>query len=338
MTKEQIDKLISEGAFPDHDGRPDFIETHISWVILSNQFVFKIKKPVYYSFLDFSTLETRKYYCEREIELNKRLTDNIYIDVQPVREIAGRLSIGKEEGEIIDYAVRMRKIDRNLQMDVLLSNNKVTAANIRDLAYKIAAFHKKTAIIYHKDPEDIQKKFNDLAEEKDYLREHLNNNSCTIINHAIDTSDAFLEKNRALLANRLNEGFFRDCHGDLHSRNIFLLPDPQPFDCLEFNDDFRQIDVLNEVAFLCMDLDAFERQDLSDLFIKYYNDFFPTLKTKKEYQLLIYYKSYRANVRAKVNSLRARSSGNDAVKNVCLSEVNKYLTLMDNYINLLAVE
>lgn len=338
MTKEQIDKLIWEGELPEHDGRPDLIETHISWVVLCDRIVFKIKKPVRYSFLDFSTLEKRKYYCEREIELNKRLTDNIYLDVQPVRETEGRFSIGKKEGKIIDYAVSMRKVDRNRQMDVLLSNNKVTPADMRNLAQKIAAFHKKTTIIYQKDLWDIQKKFNDLGEEKDFLQGYFNVNSSTIINRAIKTSDVFMQKNKALLANRLNGGFFRDCHGDLHTRNVFLLPAPQPFDCIEFNDDYRQIDILNEVAFLCMDLDAFERQDLSDLFIKYYNDFFPSVKTNEDRQLFVYYKSYRANVRAKVNSLRARNADIDAAKIACLTDVDKYLKLMDHYIKLLATD
>ncbi|OQP63832.1 hypothetical protein A3860_23115 [Niastella vici] len=338
MTKEQIDKLISAGEFPEHNGRPELIETHISWVILCDRFVFKIKKPVCYSFLDFSTLEKRKYYCEREIELNKRLTEHIYLDVQPVTEISDLFFIGKKEGEIIDYAVRMRKQDRNLQMDVLLSNNKVIHSDMRNLAKKIADFHKKTTIIYQKDLLDIRNKFNDLGEEKLFLQEHLTVDSSTIINNAIDISDVFMQKNTALLANRLNAGFFRDCHGDLHSRNIFLLPDPQPFDCIEFNDDYRQIDILNEVAFLCMDLDAFERQDLSNLFLKYYNDFFPSVETNKDHQLFVYYKSYRANVRAKVNSLRARSAGNEMARIIYLDEVNKYLGLMDHYIKLLTIE
>src|SRR6266567_8327846 len=106
MTKAQIDILVRQGKFPGQATRPRLVETHISWVILCEQLVFKIKKPVHYSFLDFSTLEKRKYYCEREVELNKRLTENIYLDVQPVREIAGDLCIGDGNGEIADYAVR----------------------------------------------------------------------------------------------------------------------------------------------------------------------------------------------------------------------------------------
>lgn len=336
MTKEQIDLLQTKGKFPEFSGRPGFIETHISWILLCDHVVYKIKKPLLYSFLDFSTLEKRKYYCDREIVLNKRLTENIYLDVQPVRKIPGGFYTGNEEpGEIIEYAVRMKKMDSSRQMDLLLLNNKVTTSDIQNLAKKIAIFHKKSEIIYEKDLMDIQKKFADLENEKDFLKEGLNMQGDKIISQAITTSNAFMNDSRALLANRQKAGFFRDCHGDLHSRNIFLLPDPQPFDCIEFNDDLRQIDVLNEVAFLCMDLDAFNRQDLSDLFLNYYNQYFNSMNTVEDHRLFIYYKSYRANVRAKVNSLRARSAANNTERQLCLAETDKYLKLMDHYMDTL---
>src|SRR5678815_376470 len=121
MTKEQINSLLSKGIFPETAGTRELIETHISWVIVCDQFVYKIKRPVHYSFLDFSTLEMRKHFCEREIELNKRLTDNIYLDVQPVSEWQGCFFIGATDGAIIDYAVRMHKLDREKQMNILLS-------------------------------------------------------------------------------------------------------------------------------------------------------------------------------------------------------------------------
>ncbi|QEC69186.1 hypothetical protein FRZ67_18405 [Panacibacter ginsenosidivorans] len=332
MTKEQINKLLLEGSFPEDLSRPELIETHISWVFLCNRLVYKIKKPIHYSFLDFSTIEARKYYCEREVELNRRLSDDMYLDVQTVRESSGNVFIGEKDGVIIDHAVRMRKMDREKQMDLLLASNKVTQSDIQHLAEKIASFHKRANIIYEKDILDVQKKFNDLGAEKDYLGEYLNSNSSIIISQAIDMSYAFMERNKDLVAARLKAGYFRDCHGDLHSRNIFLLPSPLPFDCIEFNDDYRQIDVLNEIAFLCMDLDAFGRQDLSDLFLSCYNDFFPSIKTEKDRKLFIYYKSYRSNIRAKVNSLRSRDSKNDAERKLILSEVDKYLKLMNTYI------
>ena len=155
----------------------------------------------------------------------------------------------------------MQKIDSSLQMDALLLNSKVTNEDIWNLAKKIAYFHINTTIIYERDFMDVQNKFIDLEAESKYLAQEAKDSS-DLITHAIAVSNAFMEKHKALLASRLKAGFFRDCHGDLHSRNIFLLPEPQPFDCIEFNDDYRQIDVLNEIAFLCMDLDSFGRHDL----------------------------------------------------------------------------
>ena len=335
MNREEIDRLLNEESFPDQDGHTDLVETHISWVLLGSRFVYKIKKPVQYSFLDFSTLERRKYFCEREVELNKRLTKDIYLDVLPVRLQSGRFSIGAESGEIMDYAVRMKKMNREKQMDFLVLHDQVSRDDIKNLAAKIAKFHKETEIITQKDLLDIQKKFMDLEGEKEFLNTvHLEDGS-GIIDHSVKISGHFIKKNMTLLERRLQAGFIRDCHGDLHTRNIFLLPDPQPFDCIEFNEDYRQIDVLNEVAFLCMDLDALGRSDLSDLFIQNYNQLFPTIKTPEDHQLFVYFKSYRANIRAKVNSLRARSSEDKSDREKYLAETGKYLHLMDWYIRML---
>ena len=331
MTTEQIHSLLLNGL-PQGCSKPELMETHISWVIVCDSFVYKIKKPIQYSFLDFSTIEKRKHYCEREVELNRRSTDDVYLNVVPVKKWSNSFFIGKNEGEITDYAVLMRKLDRSKQMDILLKNNQVTPVDIEKLAEKIARFHQSATIIYKKDYLDVQEMFNDLQQESNYLKEHLGNNSSAIICHAINVSDRFIEKHKERLADRLANGMFRDCHGDLHSRNIFLLSTPQPFDCIEFNDDIRQIDVLNDVAFLCMDLDAFGRGDLAHLFFDSYNRLFPAATTKEDFQLFVYYKSYRANIRAKVNSLRARSSEDKNLRILALGEANKYLYQLNNYI------
>ncbi len=341
MIQEQINSFLLEGEFPEVSAERELIETHISWVFICHRFVYKIKKPIKYSFLDFSTLEKRKKYCIREIELNKRLTDGIYLDVVPINRLNNHYKIGGNVGTVIDYAVRMLKMDRTKQMDQLLAQNKVTKSDIKNLAKKIAIFHGNTVIIHQKDVLDIQVKFNDLEAEREYLATQSNGSTyAAIIGSAIKASDDFLNRNMDLLTGRLRAGFFRDCHGDLHSRNIFLLPSPQPFDCLEFNDDYRQIDVLNEVAFLCMDLDASGKKDLSELFLEYYNQFFPSfpsMKSSKEHHLFVYYKAYRANVRAKVNSLRAKSAVNEKERTKALSEVDKYLRLMESYIKTLGL-
>ncbi|MGB5437477.1 MAG: hypothetical protein WBM98_16395 [Maribacter sp.] len=344
MNQNQIDKLISEGEFPSPTKERKLVETHISWVILCDQYVYKIKKPMHYSFLDFSTLELRKHFCERELELNRRFTDNVYLEVLPIYETNNQYQIGGEkarlpdgQGKIVDYALKMRKLDPKKQMDVLLAKNKVSASNIENLAERISDFHKKATIIYKKTVLDIKDMFNDLGEEKEFISQNLNADSGLLIAYAIEASDKFLDTHEKLLHERLNSGFFRDVHGDLHTRNIFLLPDPQLFDCIEFNDGYRQIDILNEVAFLCMDLDALGRTDLSELFIEQYNRLFPAMRNEAERKLFIYYKSYRANIRAKVNSLRARSASNKGDKKKALAEVKKYLSLMDGYIKSLDI-
>ena len=233
MIQEQINNLLIKGEFPEVSAERELIETHISWVFLCHRFVYKIKKPIKYSFLDFSTLEKRKKYCKREIELNKRLTDDIYLDVVPINRLNDRYIIGSNVGTVIDYAVRMLKMDRTKQMDQLLLQKKVTKSDILNLAKKIAVFHGNTVIIYQKEVLDIQEKFNDLEAEQEYLAAQSNGSIyATIIGSAIKTSDDFLQRNEDLLGSRLRAGFFRDCHGDLHSRNIFLLPSPQPFDLL----------------------------------------------------------------------------------------------------------
>ncbi|SDE43541.1 hypothetical protein SAMN05421636_10556 [Pricia antarctica] len=332
MKRNQIDKLLSRGILPEKSLQRDLVETHISWVVLCDRFVYKIKKPIKYSFLDFSTLELRKHFCQKELDLNKRFSKNIYLEVLPIFQVRGSYTVGGNEGILIDYALKMRKLDPEKQMDVLLSEDKVSVSDIKNLAESIAGFHKSTEVIYKKNVWDVKEKFNALNEEKEFLSEPIGLQSQRFIDHAIQFSNTFLNKNSALLETRLNAGFFRDCHGDLHTRNIFLLPEPQPFDCIEFNDDYRQIDVLNEVAFLCMDLDAAGRNDLSEIFIAHYNHLFPAMRNEAERRLFTYYKSYRANVRAKVNSLRAQSSTDSIAKTKALAEAGKYLLLMENYI------
>lgn len=337
MTQEEIDRLLVKGKFPEPAYQRELLETHISWVIVCTDFVYKIKKPMRYSFLDFSTLELRKYFCERELELNQRFSRNIYLEVLPIYESQGQFAIGGAEGTLVDYALKMSKLNPKMQMDVLVSQNKVGKKDITKLARRVANFHKNAIIIYDKNAIDLKEKFNDLTEVKQFLSQKLDTEYGNRIDSAIKASDNFLQKNEGLLRNRLKMGFFRDVHGDLHTRNIFLLPDPQPFDCIEFNDEYRQIDVLNEVAFLCMDLDALGRNDLSDFFIDQYNRFFPAMRTEEDRKLFIYYMAYRANVRAKVNGLRAKSASDDADRKKAFSEVKRYMDLMEGYLESLEI-
>lgn len=335
MTQEQINSWLADDGFRAEQGTPELVETHISWVVLCDDLVYKIKKPVHFSFVNFSSLALRKFYCEREVLLNNRLSENIYLDVQPIRSAGRRLMLDSDTGEIVEYAVRMRKVDRDRQMDRLLRNGLVKMHHMEQLASRIARFHEQAVVVTDKNLTSLRSDFNDLRHEQDFLGQQMGAGVGQQIAKAIQTSDEYLGQYLPLVADRLRAGFFRDCHGDLHSRNIFLLDTPQPFDCLEFNDELRQIDVLNEVAFLCMDLESFGRKDLADQFLATYLRWFPAIRHRNDEWLLLYYKAYRANIRAKVNSLRARTASTERSRVTSLAEAGKYLAMLSDYLQLL---
>lgn len=331
MDKDQINKLIQLGTYRGELLKGKLIETHISWVILTKRCAFKIKKKMQYSFLNFSSISKRKYYCEQEILLNRRLSD-IYLDVLPVKQTVNKLFIGEGKGQVIGYTVRMKRLQIAKQMNHMLERKQVNEIQINVLAKKIALFHRDTDIIYNPfNDSQAKTEFNDILTVLDWVKINLKNRYADLIEKAVRNSNTFLDQNKQFIKNRIKAGFWRDVHGDLHSKNIFLYKDPIIFDCIEFNDAFRQIDVLNEVAFFCMDLEAFQCTDLSKQFMKTYLEFFPCMKTRQEECLFTYYKSYRANVRAKVNALRAMQATDPSVINKYIKEINKYLNLMDQY-------
>lgn len=324
---------MEEGTYRGMSLDGELIETHISWVILTQSFAFKIKKPIQYSFLDFSSLEKRKYYCNRELELNQRLSD-IYLDVLPIKRRNKHFFLGPGKGETIDYAVRMSRLKSANKMDTLLLKNGVNQTQIKALAEKIAHFHKESTIV--KNPlnkSHVKSAFNDLLSVKDWTEQHVGKDHAQMIEKAISFSNDFLDKHEESMTDRIEQGFQRDMHGDLHSKNIFLYSEPIIFDCIEFNDEYRQIDVLNELAFFCMDLEAYQQRELSSTFMKHYVEIFPCMDSQEEKDLFLYYKCYRANVRAKVNAFRAIQSSNSETIEKYAQESKKYLALMDSYVN-----
>lgn len=329
METEQVNELMRSGKYGGLPIKGKLIETHISWVILTKKWAFKIKKPIRYPFLDFSTLEKRKYYCERELHLNRRLTD-IYLNVIPIKYRNG-FSLGEGTGDIIDYAVRMKRLEAPKKMDEMIRANRINARHIERLAKKISQFHRETEVIdISFDLKQSKQIFNDILDVSDWAKEHLDNHYLTLIQEAVAYSDSFLEKFSNHIEYRVQSGFKRDVHGDLHAKNIFLYEEPIIFDCIEFNDDYRQIDVLNEVAFFCMDLEAFGRWGLSKFFMEKYVASFPCINGQEDEQLFLYYKFYRSSVRAKVNALRAlQASENDS--KYYSKEVIMYLDLMEKY-------
>ncbi|MBA4055803.1 MAG: hypothetical protein C0490_13890, partial [Marivirga sp.] len=253
MTETEIDELARCGT---HEGRlinGEIEETHISWVILTPDYAFKIKKQLKLSFLDFSTLALRRFYCERELELNLRFTD-IYLSVQPITRSDGGWLIGSHSGDIVDYCIVMKRLARNMRMDILLRTETIDPELIRLLARRVALFHKDALKIFTPFNRSIAKDiFNDILSVKEYMSSTLGTYFSDMISHSVSWSNKFVDLYANRFQQRIAEGFRRDVHGDLHAGNIFLYSDPVIFDCIEFNDQFRHIDVLYEIAYLCMD-------------------------------------------------------------------------------------
>ncbi len=332
MTNAQIQQVLQTLAVPEKTTSLECIETHVSWVLLANHFAYKIKKPVRFSFLDFSTLEKRHFYCQKEIELNNRLTSEVYLEVLPVALSEQGIAIGAA-GELIDYAVKMKRLDNQQQMDKLLKIQAVQAVHIKQLATQIAHFHQNALVIHQSfDVAAEQAKFADLLKVEKTLTNYLGTAAARVIAEAIALSAAFLSAYAGRLKERNQQGFLIDGHGDLHSGNIFLLDEPVIFDCIEFNDAFRQLDMLDEIAFFCLDLDFHQRADLEALFLDHYLQNMPCITKEVDWKIFQYYKFYRANVRLKVNCLKARQLEGQAGFHAQIQATQAYLDLFETYI------
>ena len=304
--QECIEKLIASLFDPDRYPHPvdqvKLVETHISWVLLAGDFAYKIKKPVDFGFLDFSTLAKRRHFCAEEIRLNRRFAPQLYLDVIGIGGTPGNPILGKVPA--FEYAVKMRRFPRSAELDLLLQQQCLRPEQMRCFADYIAKIHQQAAVA------DRQQNFGSLASVNAPVRE----NFIQLLRLLADTdrleqvaelenwSRTSFDVHRVLLEQRREEGFIRECHGDLHLANMLWL-DEQPilFDCIEFNDNFRWIDILCDIAFLLMDLDDRGATSLGWHFLNRY------LQQTGDYQgvpLLKFYKVYRAMVRAKVTGLR----------------------------------
>ncbi len=332
MKKNEIDQLAQSGFFREKAISGKVIETNISWVILIEKFAFKIKKPIKLSFLDYATLSKRKYFCERELLLNGRFS-SIYLSVEPIRYFQGNWSIGEGPGEILDYAVRMKKLRASKKMDVMLKKDRVAETDIQGLAESLANFHEKAALVFPVfDMEKGRSLFNDLATVKEIVKKELGKYIAGKIDAAMELSNAFLGTHNKRMAARIEEGWYRDGHGDLHSGNIFLYRKPILFDCIEFNDSFRQTDLLYELAFLCMDLEFYGKGNFSEILVKHYREKIDPFIQDEDWQLFRYYKALRANVRAKVYFLNAQSDRDKNSKQDHIKKAGEYLDLMLRYL------
>jgi hypothetical protein len=275
----------------------------MSFVFLTDKYAYKIKKPVDLGYMDYTTLEKRKYFCEREIALNRRLCPDAYLGVIPIVFENGRFILGGS-GKAVEYAVKMKRLPEDKLLDYALRENTVTLEMMDAVAAKVADFHAKAEtneniaafgglrIIIRNTEENFsqaEKHVGRCLTEKQFVR-------------IAEYTRGFIRDNTVNFERRAKEGRTRDCHGDLHAAHICFCQGLCIFDCIEFNERFRYCDVASEVAFLAMDLDHFGRADLGRRFIDRYVKRTGDTGTAA---LLNFYKCYRSYIRGKVDCFKS---------------------------------
>lgn len=316
-----IKALCETSAYAHEAASVHTVETHISWVLLTGEYAYKIKKPVNFGFLDFSTLEKRRFFCHEELRLNRRLAANLYLEVAPITGSSDHPRMGGT-GEAIEYAVKMIQFPSGYLLSEYAERGNLGVAEIDQMAAIIADFHetieKAAADSPYGNSEDIRYWF---TENFDVIQPLLEQDSHRQQLHAIHVwgNDEWHNK-KTVMQQRKQQGNVRECHGDLHLSNITLLNGRiTPFDCIEFNTMLRWIDVISEVAFVFIDLLHFGYEHHAWRFLNHY------LQQTGDYPglaLLRYYLVYRALVRGKIALLRMAQHRNNAT--VCRQAQDEY--------------
>ncbi|MFC2047389.1 hypothetical protein ACFLTK_03855 [Chloroflexota bacterium] len=299
---ELVQALLDPKAYPETPPEVEVVQTQMSFVFLTNNYVYKVKKAVNLGYLDYTALEKRRFYCQREVELNQRLCPGVYVGVVPITRDKGNIWV-EGQGEVIEYSVRMRYLPQQAMMNVLLANNQVSTEMVTSVAQKLVDFHQNTEtnanISAFGDLDAITKNTDEnFSQTEPYIGNTITREE---YQHIKDFTGSFIERNTSLFRKRIVGGRIRDCHGDLHAAHVCFANGICIYDCIEFNDRFRYCDVASEVAFLAMDLDHYGQADLSHSFVSAYTN---QSQDKELIELLNFYKCYRAYVRGKVEGFK----------------------------------
>lgn len=330
MAHPLIEGLQRPEAYPHPSGPVRLVETHISWVLLAGDFAYKLKKPVDFGFVDFSSLERRRRFCEEEARLNRRLAPQLYLGVVPiVGPVAAPRIDG--EGEAIEYAVKMRRFRREDEFAALAARGALEAAHVDALAALVADFHSQA----DRDPPDPA-----WGAPEQVLAHWVGNfevlertGMASAERPRLAALEAWMRAQHArlapLMASRRRGGFVRECHGDLHLANVVLIEGrPVPFDALEFDPGLRWTDVVAEVAFTMMDLERLGNPGLARRFLDGW------LERSGDFAglaLLPSMLAYRALVRAKVAALRAAQAGPGDAQEDALGEMLADIALAERF-------
>jgi aminoglycoside phosphotransferase family enzyme/predicted kinase len=323
--------LSDPRSYPEKPRAVHVMQTHASYVVLTGRRVFKVKKPVNFGFLDFSTLEKRRHFCEREVALNRRLCPGIHLGVVPISIADGRLVFGAD-GEVVEYAVEMRRLPERWFLPRLLARGRVAEREVDAIVATLAPFYKAH------DPTPQIGEWGRVRNLRISTDENFRQTGdfvgVTITRPAFEAirefTASFYRGHSALFAARIRERRIRDCHGDLHLDHIHLSPRRLTiYDCIEFNDRFRYIDVASDAAFLAMDFDFNGRPDLGRYFAARLAS---ALRDPAMLTMLDFYKCYRAFVRGKVEGFHhVAANVPEGERRECAERAARYFRLALRY-------
>jgi aminoglycoside phosphotransferase family enzyme len=331
ISPSTVKALLESQAYPHKPQKIELVQTQMSFIFLTGEYVYKIKKPVNLGYLDYTTLEKRHFFCHQELELNRRLCPHAYLAVVPIVEEKSGLRI-EGQGKAIEYAVKMKQLPQDRMMDVLLPRGQVTSEMVARVAEKLTSFHQKAEtnrkiatfgrldVIRHNCDENF-------AQSEKYIGVSI---TAEGYQHIKNYTNNFIDSNASLFEKRVREGRIRDCHGDLHAAHVCFTDDICIYDCIEFNDRFRYSDVASEVAFLAMDLDRYQQPGFSRHLV---NTYMELSQDKELLKLLNFYKCYRAYVRGKVESFKLDDPYiPEEEKAKVLTAARRYFELAESYV------
>lgn len=322
------ESLLRAEAYPHPVSSVEMLETHISLVFLTGPFAYKIKKAVKLDFLDFSTLERRRRYCQEELRLNRQWAPALYLEVVPIRGTEERPAVAGN-GPIIEYAVKMVQFPQDSQLDRQLDSGLLREKDMYELAETVAGYHEVARIIdYENDTESVRKVTAPILENFAPLQQAID---MELLARVREWSVARLSELKPVLVQRRKEGYVRECHGDLHLANLVRTPDRiVAFDCVEFSADLRNIDVLSDVAFLVMDLVAAARQDLAYAFLNRYLECTGDYAGMRVFGL---YFVYHCMIRAKVAAIRSAERLNAGERRRDIEQLKHHLAVAVRWID-----
>ncbi len=327
-----IEQMLQPGFYPHAVTEPiQLVQTHISYVLLTGDYAYKIKKPANFGFLDFSTLEKRQHFCHEELRLNQRGAAELYLEVLPITQTKEQYQLGGTS-EPVEYVLKMRQFPQESLFSNLFEQGKLNEIHLEELGRVVAQYHAKTAT------SDYIQSFGEVSQIRAAFDENYEQTEKYIggpqTQAQFDETKAYTERffaeRQELFQSRIRNQYIRECHGDLHLRNIALWQDKiLLFDCIEFNEPFRFVDVMFDVAYAVMDLEAQERKDLSNAYL---NTYVEQTGDWEGLQVLPIYLNRQSYVRAKVTSFLLDDPGvPTTVKEEAAKTAAKYYKLAWEY-------